>query len=399
MAKRRANGEGSIYQRKDGKWCSQYIDCFGAKKYFYGKTQQEVKKKLQEAIRQSNDGIALNPRKITVSAWVKEWLDTFQRPVIRESTYSYNLTRWRTHIEPYFSHIQLKDLRAEHVQRFLNEKATKRQDGRRGGYSASTVSLLYSALRCSLEKAVELGYIPKNPANSVQIRAREMAKKRILSLSEQQAFENCVKGDLSQWYNSSIFLLMLYTGMRVGEALGLQLSDVDLSKMEIKVCRTVGSIENTAGKGKKLYISSPKTKAGQRVIPLSETAAELLAAQIDKRNETVEQMRPIWQERGKTLDFADAGYIYLTDGGRLIDHPNLVRKLKQLCKKAGIEYVTPHALRHSFATRWIEAGLDVRTLSDILGHRDVRMTLNIYTHALPEQKRKNMDALDAWLKR
>ena len=75
MPKRRANGEGSIYQRKDGKWCAQYIDCLGKKRYLYGKTQQAVRKKLQEAIRQNDAGISLEPKRITFSAWVKEWLE------------------------------------------------------------------------------------------------------------------------------------------------------------------------------------------------------------------------------------------------------------------------------------------------------------------------------------
>lgn len=399
MPKRRANGEGSIYQRKDGKWCAQYIDCLGRKRYLYGKTQQTVRKKLQEAIRQSDAGISLEPKRISFASWVKEWLDVYQKPTIRDSTYSYNLKRWTVHIEPYFNRIQLKDIRTEHIQKFVNEKSEKRLDGKPGGYSPAMVRLLYLAIRGSLEKAVELGYIPKNPANSVNLKPNERKEKRIFSIEEQRRFEKCVREDITQYHNSSIFLLLLYTGMRIGEALGLQISDIDFDTYEIHVNRTAGTIDNESGQGKRFYMSLPKTKAGKRVIPMSETAADLLAEQIEYRTGMLNIMRQVWVERGIETKYADAGYIFITDCGNVANHANLKRKLDQLCEKSNIHPpITPHGLRHTFATRWIEAGLDVRTLADILGHTDIKMTLNTYTHALPEQKRRNMNAIDRWMK-
>lgn len=395
MPKRRANGEGSIYQRKDGKWCSQLIDCVGRKRYFYGKTQQEVKKKLHEAIRQSEAGISLESKRISFSSWVKEWLDVYQKPVIRASTYSYNLKRWAVHIEPYFSRIQLKDIRAEHIQKFVNEKSEKRLDGKIGGYSSEMVRMLYVTIHGSLEKAVELGYIPKNPANGVNLKPNERKEKRIFSIEEQRRFEDCVRDDIELYHNSSIFLILLYTGMRIGEALGLQIPDIDFDAREIHINRTVGTIDDESGKGKRFYVSIPKTKAGRRVIPMSETVAELLNGQIEYRTSMVDIMRQVWEERGIETKYVDAGYIFITDYGNVANHANLKRKLDQLCEKANIHpRITPHGLRHTFATRWVEAGLDIRTLADILGHTDIKMTLNTYTHACTEQKRKNMSAID-----
>ena len=141
MPKRRANGEGSIYLRADGKWCAQYIDFNGRKRYLYGKTQQEVRRKLQDALRRKDDGYSLEPKAISVSDWVKEWLDNFKKPMLRESTYSASLLRWKHHIEPYFSKIKLNQLRAEQVQSFLNGKAVSRLDGKPGGYSVSMINL------------------------------------------------------------------------------------------------------------------------------------------------------------------------------------------------------------------------------------------------------------------
>lgn len=398
MPKRRANGEGSIYQRKDGKWCAQYIDCLGKKRYLYGKTQQAVRKKLQEAIRQSDAGISLEPKRITFSEWVKEWLDVYQKPVIRESTYTNSLNRWRLHIDPYFKSVQLKSVKTEHIQRYINEKLEKRLDGRPGGYSPSMVQLLYLLIDGALEKAVELDYIPKNPANGIKVRMREHKDKRIFTIEEQRRFENYVREDMKLHPNSSIFLLLLYTGMRVGEALGLQLSDVDMERREIHINRTAGVITKPSGSGIQFYVSPPKTKAGKRIIPMSDTAAAILAGQIEYRNSMVEAMRHVWLERGNSPELADAGYIYITDGGNVIIKANLDRKLNRLYELCGISpRVSLHGLRHTFATRWIEAGLDVRSLAEILGHTDIKMTLNTYTHALPEQKRKNMSAIDKWM--
>lgn len=398
MPKRRANGEGSIYQRKDGKWCAQYIDCLGKKRYLYGKTQQAVRKKLQEAIRQNDAGISLEPKRITFSAWVKEWLEVYQKPVLKESTYAGNLMRWRVHIEPYFNKIQLKDIRAEQIQKFVNEKSEKRLDGKPGGYSPSMIQLMYVLITGSLKKAASLGYIPRNPAEGINVKPREWKDKRIFSVEEQRRFEKCIREDMKRRPDSSIFLLLLYTGMRIGEALGLQISDIDFKAREIHINRTVGMITKESGHGNRFYVSTPKTKAGKRVIPMSDTVKELLAGQIEYRNRLVDGMRPRWEETGKSTEYADAGYIYITDGGEVINKTNLHRKLITFYKKTNISpRVSLHGMRHTFATRWLEAGLDVRSLAEILGHTDIKMTLNTYTHALPEQKRKNMSAIDKWM--
>ena len=140
MAKRRANGEGSLYKRKDGTWTAQYTDYTGKKRYLYGKTQQIVKDKLKEALRNSENGIVLDTRKITFSQWILEWLEVYARPSIRETTY----VNWRNmvvkHIEPHFRNVQLRELRPDMLQKLINEKLTKRFDGKPGGVIA----------RCSL---------------------------------------------------------------------------------------------------------------------------------------------------------------------------------------------------------------------------------------------------------
>ncbi len=385
MAKRRANGEGSIFRRKDGLWAAQYTDNIGKVRTLYGKTQQIVKDKLKEALRLNDSGITLEPRKISFCDWIKEWLEVYHKPFVRGSTYINNCIRFENHIASYWGKVQLKSIRQETLQRYFNEKAEE--------FSSSSCFQLKNVISGALKKAVELGYIPNNPAVNVKLPSLNYAEKRIFTIEQQKTFEQIVVKDFEQDYNSSIFLLMLYTGLRIGEAIGLQIGDIDFENKEVSVNRTVGLISKPGG-GVRFYAHAPKTRAGKRKIPLSNKVASLLKMQIDKRNELVTLMCQIWEQKGQTLAYAEAGYIYMTSWGNVISKSNLDHKLDRLLGLANISpRVTMHGLRHTFATRWLEAGLDIRSLAEILGHNDVKMTLNIYTHALPEQKRKNMDAI------
>lgn len=399
MAKRRANGEGSIYQRKDGTWTAQFTDCNGKKRYLYGKTQRIVKDKLKEAIRQSDTGLALEPKRTTLAEWTIEWMEVYQKPVLRGSTYSNTLLRIKRHIEPYFNRVQLKDVRQEQLQRFFNEKAIKRLDGKPGGYSPSMCMLLFNIINGGLKKAMELGYIPRNPAAKIHLRPRERGDKRIFTVDEQNRFEERVRADMKHYQNSSVYLLMLHTGLRVGEAIGLQKGDIDFKNKEFHVKRTVGIITKEGGSGVEFYTADPKTNLGKRTVPMSEMICRLLAEQIEHRDKLVEAMREKWIADGRDAEIIDAGYLYLSDRGNVIFKANLDHRMDRLLREADIPTprVTLHGLRHTFATRWLEAGQDVRSLAEILGHSDVKMTLNVYTHSLPEQRRKGMDAMAAWL--
>lgn len=399
MPKRRANGEGSIYLRADGKWCAQYIDFNGRKRYLYGKTQQEVRKKLQDALRRKDDGYSLEPKSISVSDWVKEWLDNFKRPMLRESTYSASLLRWKHHIEPYFSKIKLTQLKAEQIQAFLNEKAVRRLDGKQGGYSVSMIGLLWLLIDGSLQKAVELGYIVKNPCDACTKIRGAKPEKRILTKEEQKRFESTVLSYSEKNPNAVILLLILRTGLRIGEALGLRISDISFENREIYVQRTVGYITKPEGTGVAFYVAPPKSKKGKRKIPLTENTIKLLQNLINERNNLINACMPRWKEKEKNLRFVDEGYLFLTSGGNVTFKHTVDRMLSMLYAQCNIiePRVSLHGLRHTFATRWIEAGLDVRTLADILGHADVKLTLNTYAHALPEQKQRNLYALEDFI--
>lgn len=397
MAKRRANGEGSLYKRKDGTWTAQYTDCNGKKRYLYGKTQQIVKDKLKEAIKQNDTGIALDTKKITFSSWIAEWLEVYAKPVIRPRTYQVYHVQIHQHIIPAFPKVLLKDVREDMLQKFLNDMLERRLDGKPGGYSRTMVNHTRVRLYSSLEKATELGLIPRNPARKLTLPPIERKEKQILTKEQQKALEAVIMENLDREYNDVIFLLMLYTGLWVGEAIGLKVSDIDFERNELSVRRTLGRVTIPGEKISPKQAGEPKTKTSRRTIPIPPTVVDLLKMVIAKRAERIERLEPMWEKSPKwTSYWKEEDYLFLTFYGNTFDTASVRRILVALEKQAGIEpFVSLHGLRHTFATRWVEAGLDVKSLSEILGHADTNMTLNIYTHSLSDQKRASMDKLSS----
>lgn len=394
MPKRRANGEGSIYKRRDGTWAAQFIDFTGKKKYFYGRTQREVKEKLKNAIRQSDDGFEMDAGKITLTEWAVQWLETYAKPVIKAKTYfSYHVTIYQ-HIIPAFPNVLLKNIREDMLQKYLNKELEHRNDDKPGGYSRDTVLLSKLRLFSMLEKAVDLGMIPRNPAKHLSLPPISFNEKTILTKEQQKCLEQVMIEEVEYNYDIVMYFLMLYGGLRSGEASALKISDIDFERKELTIRRTLSRIP-MQDNGSPILVGTPKTKKSNRTIPLPEFVIGLLRFAIKEREERINALADKWSEdEVHNPVWIEHEYLFLTMHGNVVDGSVVGRILHRLERKAEVEpYVTPHGLRHTFATRWIEAGFDVKSLADIMGHADVKMTLNIYTHSLPEQKRSSMNDL------
>lgn len=391
MAKRRANGEGSIFQRKDGLWAAQYTDNTGKKRTLYGKTQQIVKNKLKEAIRESDSGMMVDKNKITFNAWMKEWLEVYVKPTRRKNTYAGYYCRIHDHIIPAFPKVLLKDVRTDMLQKFINEKGTGgRIDGKEGGLSTSVLHSMKMIISSALRQAEDNNLISINPAKKIKMPRKVRKDVSMLTREEQKKLEGSVMDSTSSI--SFAILLDLYTGLRLGELVALKLEDIDLAKKELRVRRSRSTVQ-ISGTGKTEIIESePKTAKGKRVIPLNDRIVKLLDKYIEERNATVEVMRSHWKSLGSTV-WKDDGYLFLTRYGTVPEHTTMRDTLNRLLAKAEVKHIKFHALRHTFATRCIESGFDIRTLADILGHSDVSMTLNVYSHAMADHKRSNMEKL------
>jgi len=407
MPKRRANGEGSIYQRQDGRWCAQYTDTNDYKtRVMYGKSQREVRDKLKEAIRQLDMGMNVDGGKMTLAAWLVEWLETYARPTVQPSTYANYYRSVHTRVIPAFPKVKMKDLRPDQLQRFFNGLATTGKRvriygaGRQfkttdSGYSPSVMKGALLVLKLALNKAVEFGYIARSPLLGVKLPRKQKTDIKVLTVEEQKRVEAVIK----EHHNPLAFAILfdLYTGLRVGELTALKIGDIDFEKCELCVRRSRTRIElpGATEKTTEVVIKEPKTENGRRRIPLPRFLVDMVKEHIERRSLYVEAFEGRW-DRVSAADNAawtDEGFLFLSVQGKPTDRSNLAQILNSITEAAGVNHIKFHALRHTFATRCLEAGFDVRSLADILGHANASTTLNIYAHAMDEQKRQHMDKL------
>jgi integrase len=395
MGKRRAKGEGTIFKRKNGYWVAEYFDHTGKRRTLYAKTQQGAMLKLKNGIRESENAPRLSRQDITLGAWMKEWLEIYHKPTVRESTYSRAYDIVNSHIVPAFPDVLLKNLRGDMLQRFIAGKAANgRLDGK-GGLCAQSLKKLKVYLSAALGQAVEDNLIPKNVAASVKLPRKKITEIKILAAEEQKILE---RGLLSSDNHLCFAIFLdLYTGLRFGELMGLKVSDIDFGKKQLSVKRTVQKVRDfDTMHFDKIIVCEPKTNAGRRTVPLPNFILPMLENYLADREVYIGAKKNIWgmhKRFDKKIKAYEDGYLFVTSHGTIPDITSMRGLLDKILCYAGIGHIKFHALRHTFATRCVEAGFDVKTLSAILGHTDVGLTLNLYTHALDAQKRFNMDKI------
>lgn len=369
--KSKGNGEGTIYN--NGKyWVGQITigrDLKTGKlkrKSFYGKTKKEVYEKIVKTKYELNTDTYVEPSNMYVGEWAKYWLDTFKKPEIMDSTYEryYRLIKVRI-IEP-FNSVKLKNLTTMEIQNYMNQLQNE-------NLTDKYISSIFKKFKAMLNKAVDLNIIRKNPCNNVVL-PKSGNKKNIsvFTKEEQIKFVEQCKND----FYGKIFIFLLGTGMRVGEALALTWNDIIFEKEIIHICKTAVDVN-----GKVVIHDKTKTPSGTRNIPISKKIKDLL---------TELHKEQISDKNIYNLVFYDSNYEH-------INSSNLRWRIKFYCKKANVPNLNVHALRHTFATRAIEQNINIKVLSTILGHKDISITLNTYSHALAEFQKETLEKIDIFL--
>lgn len=358
MAKRRANGEGSIFQRKDGLWAAQYTDNRGKKRTLYGKTQRIAKDKLKKAIRQSDKGMLMEKNNITLVEWINEWLEVYAQPTIKKTTYASYYRLLHNHVIPYFPKVLLKDLRTDMLQKHFNMLA-KSGNKRRvkdldtgklvrsgKGLSYETRRKVVILLMMVLEKAVDTGIIAINSAANVKLQKQQPKEKRILTLDEQRRLESVLLRDEKPLCFP--IYLDLYTGLRIGELIGIQENDFDYNRRELHISRTVTRVDVPGENTTEKIIGSPKTYTSRRTIPLPDFVADMLHGFIEGHREQRELLRLILTESGKgdKVKLIDEGYLFISTNGNICDSVSLRNTLEWALKEANVPHINFHALRH-----------------------------------------------------
>ena len=376
MAKR-ANGEGNIRKRKDGKWLVTFPTGIykedGKREYVYKycATQAEAAEKLRELQMEKAMGVCQGKSAVKTGAWIDTWIEKHKSPKLAPATLTSYRNNARIHIKPYVGEIPLRELSTYHIQRML--------DGIGG--SLSTFIKNYNIIHGALEKAVELGMIPRNPCKGVAFPKDDKRKMRVLTKEEQKRFIMALNGE----YYRAMFLTYLYTGMRMGEGIPLQWKDIDLEKRTLRVNKKA-IVAHDYNKHEAVQVVQDfcKTKSSKRTIAITAGLVAVLREHKETMIKLAEDMGEEWSEES---------LVFRNSRGNMVYSRNLQEVLYRIYDKAEIEGATMHTLRHSYATRCFEAGVDIKAISEQLGHANVKTTYNIYVHLLEDTKAKEIDKL------
>ncbi len=370
MAKKRGQNEGSIYKRKDGLWVGQIT--IGAKReYKYCKTQREVRVWLKMKQSQIDAGVDLGKADTTLSEYLKEWLST-KAMEIRPKTHDQYTGIVNHHINPPIGRFKLKDLRPDQIQVFYNKKL-------REGASARTVKMIHSVLHCALNHAVKMGIIGRNPSDAVT--KPRLRRKEMRVLDDNQARTFLIHASKSR--NAAFYYLAVTTGLRQAELFGLKWSDLDWESMRLQVQR---QIQRVRGGG--LVFTEPKTARGRRVVVLGKSTKNVLQEQFKHQQLERQFAGDKWIEND---------LIFTSTIGTPIDHRNLFREFKELLQVAGLPNIRFHDLRHTAATLMLQQNIHPKVVQERLGHSDISLTLNTYSHVLPGMQEEAAEKMDTLL--
>lgn len=380
MAKRRANGEGSIRKRKDGRWEGRYTAGYDPDtgkriiKNVLGKTQAEVKEKLKLAVEDNEKIDVSKDGDITVDKWAMLWFENYARPSIRESTAEYYRNYIEKHIIPRIGKTKLRKLTTLDIQKFYNETResgrVQRYEGMENtGLSNKTIRGLHAMLRQCLEQAVQERLIPYNPAANCKLPPKEKKEMEIIPPEKLGAYLKAAEehGVLPMFY------LELTTGLRRGELLALLWTDLNIKEKCLTISKSV-----SRGKGE-LRVTEPKTKNSIRTVYIDDEAIRLLIEE-HKRHPLNPYMFPS----------PVTGGMY---------GPDCVARIhKKLLKKAGIEkHVRFHDLRRTFATLALKNGVDPKTVSRMLGHYSAEFTLDVYANVTKDMQKEAAEKIGGFM--
>jgi integrase len=384
---RRGHGEGSIYQRSDGRWCCQLTLPNGRRRYLYGKTRREVAQALARAQRDVQEGLLTGDGRQKLATYLVGWLESIRPPTLAESTWKRYDEYVRLHILPHLGHVKLAQLQPQQVQQFYTDLQRPRPDGT-AGLSSSSVHHTHAVLHRALEVATRFGLIARNVAALVTPPRLRESDIHPLDREEARLYLETVAGARL----AALYLVALATGMRQGELLGLHWRDIDLDgpvNGSVNGSVNTGNAGNGGNTGRLSVVSTlyvrkgvatfktPKTKGSRRQIAFAPRVAEALRAH--RQRQRLERLKagPAWAEH----DLA-----FCTEVGLPLHPSTVYHQHARFLKAAGLPPVRFHDLRHTAATLLLLQNVNPKVVSEMLGHSSVGITLDIYSHVLPDMQ-------------
>jgi integrase len=390
MARKKANGEGTIRQRKNGKWEGRFTygrDPFTGKQMqrsVYGTSHKEIQQKIREALIQVNNDSYINPTNLTLGEWLDTWLKTYQKNALKETTYNNYLTLTQKHIVPYIGKMQLCKIKTIQLQKLYNKLeqegriVRKESQNQPKGLSAKTVRNIHSILYSAFEAAIRANIINQNPAKYCSLPKKEHREMIILPLDMLDKF--FVEAMKTEYF--PLYYMDLSTGLRRGELLGLKYGDINFETGVLNISRQLQRING------KLVTSSLKTKHSRRSIQLPD---ETLA--IIKEHKEKQMNLGLLPEQS----YIDDRFIFCSPFGTPLDPDSARKMLKRILKRAELPELRFHDLRHTFSALALQNGVDIKSLQKDLGHHSAAFTLDVYGHITPQMEQQKAKKIGDFL--
>ena len=376
MPKRRANGEGNICKRKDGRWEGRYTAGYDANskaitKNVLGKTQAEVKDKLRAAIEDSKKLDPVKAGSYTLEQWLKRWYSVYVEPQVRYSTKEFYHNAIDHHIIPKLGSVKLEKLTMLQIQQLYNElrksgriQKKNQPELKEHGLSPRMVQCVHVVLNKALEHAVEEKLILANPAKKCKIPKNTRKEMNILPEALIGPYLSAAKehGILAPMY------LELTTGLRRGELLGLEWKDIDFKNRTLTISRTSQYLPKRG-----VYTDEPKNKSSRRLVLISTQVVLILQEQQRWQAFQASQLGNGWDPCGRIITGEDGSPL----------HPDrLTRWFAKFIQRTDLPPVHIHSLRHTYATLCIAQGVPITAVAAQMGHANVATTATIYAHAI-----------------
>lgn len=306
---------------------------------------------------------------MTTNELMTAWLDRCERERVKPRTYSRYKGLIVQHILPELGDTQIDDLGRRQISEFLT---AHQADGNLRGeaLSATSTNLMLTVLNAAFTYACDMELLPANPCDRIRRVPGPPSRVEAFTREEQRRLEEAIA--VSEDRRLFGIRLCLYTGLRIGELLGLEWQDVDMEKGILHIGKTVYREKNAEGEWQ-LFVDRPKTAASERMVPLPGYLAEDL--RIYRRGARSEFV--IENKKAERMSIRSYQYLF-----------------ERLTEKAGVRKLNFHALRHTFATRALECGMDIKTLSELMGHKNATITLNRYAHSMMDTKIAAMNKLE-----
>lgn len=361
-----------ITQQKNGLYSARFVDKFGKRRQKRFKKLQECRKWIADAVYVDEHSNILQSTDILVDSWFDYWID-IKKKTVRPNTVRNYSERYNRNIKKIIGKMLLSDVKPLHCQKIFNDMADE-------GYRTSTIYQTRIALFNMLEFAKENDIIRYNPCKkSVKSDiGKPSQKKEALTIDCQKKFLEYAVGN--SYENQYRFILQ--TGLRTGELVGLKWDDIDFQNKTLRIQRSM-EYRYSVGEWR---VGEPKSRSGYRTLPLTDEAIEILKLQKKKNREI------------KVIPMEWSSFVFLCRKGTPVKNSTYDTALFKICDKAKIEHFSMHVLRHTFATRCIEAGMKPKTLQMLLGHSNIGITMNLYVHTTEEEKKKEIELVADALK-